>query len=71
MIETVNTNYKENAGNTIKVFKIPAIFLKRVLGEYYCNLKYVENTYKVKVHYNRAHITDECYPIHYLTSIIL
>ena len=70
-IEKINKNFKENSGNIQKIFKIPAIFLKRVLGEYYCNLKEVEKLYSVKIHFNRAHITDDCYPIHFMTSVIL
>jgi hypothetical protein len=71
LIEESSKNFKENSGNVEKCFRIPAIFLKRVLGEYYCNLKTVEKEYNIKIHFNKNHITDDCYPIHFLTSIIL
>ena len=71
LIESAAKNFKENNGILENSFKIPAIFLKRVLGEYYCNLKDVEKTYSVKVRFNRACITDDCYPIHFMTTIIL
>lgn len=70
-IQNLNQTYKENSGSIIKQFKIPAIFLKRVLGEYYCNLKNVEKKYQVKVQFNKKHITDDCYPIHFLTTLFL
>jgi len=71
LIENAAKNFKENNGLVENSFKIPAIFLKRVLGEYYCNLKEVEKTYSVKVRFNRACITDDCYPIHFMTTVIL
>lgn len=71
MIENAAKNFKENNGIVENSFKIPAIFLKRVLGEYYCNLKDVEKNYSVKVRFNRACITDDCYPIHFMTTVIL
>lgn len=71
LIEDSAKNFKENSGNVEKCFRIPAIFLKRVLGEYYSNLKAVEKEFNIKIHFNKNHITDDCYPIHFLTSIIL
>ncbi len=71
ILEKLNTKHKENSGNIQKKFKIPAIFLKRVLGEYFCNLKEVERIHQVKIHFNRSHITDDCYPIHFLSTIFL
>ena len=71
IIEYVVKNYKENSGIIENSFKIPAIFLKRVLGEYYCNLKEVEKKYTVKIRFNKAFITDDCYPIHFMTTVIL
>ena len=71
LIENAAKNFKENNGIVENSFKIPAIFLKRVLGEYYCNLKEVEKNYSVKVRFNRACITDDCYPIHFMTTVIL
>lgn len=70
-IEEAAKNFKESIGSVEKSFKIPAIFLKRVLGEYYTNLKAVEREFNVKVHFNKKHVTDDCFPIHYLTTIIL
>ena len=71
MIEEASKKHRENNGVIEKFFKIPAIFLKRVLGEHYTNLKNVEKEFHVKLHFNRIHITDDCYPIHFLTTIIL
>lgn len=71
LIESAAKMFKENNGIVENSFKIPAIFLKRVLGEYYCNLKEVEKNYSVKVRFNRACITDDCYPIHFMTTVIL
>lgn len=71
LIEESTINFKESIGSAEKSFKIPAIFLKRVLGEYYTNLKSVEREFNVKVHFNKKHVTDDCFPIHYLTTIIL
>lgn len=71
LIEESTKNFKESIGSAEKSFKIPAIFLKRVLGEYYTNLKSVEREFNVKVHFNKKHVTDDCFPIHYLTTIIL
>lgn len=63
--------YKETSGTVENSFKIPAIFLKQVLGEYYRNSKYVEKEFNVKLNFNRVHVTDECYPIHFLTTVRL
>lgn len=71
LIENAAKTFKENNGIVENSFKIPAIFLKRVLGEYYCNLKEVEKIYSVKVRFNRACITDDCYPIHFMTTVNL
>ena len=71
LIEESTKNFKESIGHVEKSFKIPAIFLKRVLGEYYTNLKQVEREFNVKVHFNKKHVTDDCFPIHFLTTIIL
>lgn len=71
LIEEAAKNYKESIGSVEKSFRIPAIFLKRLLGEYYMNLKAIEREFNVKVHFNKKHVTDDCFPIHYLTTIIL
>lgn len=71
LIEHVVKKFKENSGIIENSFKIPAIFLKRVLGEYYCNLKEVEKKYSVKIRFNKTFITDDCYPIHFMTTVIL
>lgn len=63
--------YRETSGTVENKFRIPAIFLKRVLGEYYRNSKYVEKEFDVKLGFERVHVTDECYPIHFLTTVRL
>lgn len=63
--------YRESSGSVESSFRIPAIFLKRVLGEYYRNSKFVEKEFGVKLGFERAHVTDECYPIHFLTAVRL
>lgn len=63
--------YRETSGTVENSFRIPAIFLKRVLGEYYRNSKYVEKEFGVKLGFERVHVTDECYPIHFLTTVRL
>ena len=42
LIETVNQSMKENSGGSNKSFKISAIFLKKLLGEFYTNLRNIE-----------------------------
>lgn len=64
-------NYRENSGTIENSFQVPAIFLKRVLGEYYFNSKFVQRNFSVKLTFERAFITDECYPIHLMTNIRL
>jgi hypothetical protein len=63
--------YRETSGTVENSFRIPAIFLKQVLGEYYRNSKFVEKEFGVKLGFERVHVTDECYPIHYLTTVRL
>jgi hypothetical protein len=63
--------YRETSGTVENSFRIPAIFLKQVLGEYYKNSKFVEKEFGVKLGFDRVHVTDECYPIHYLTTVRL
>ena len=63
--------YKETSGTVDNSFDIPAIFLKRVLGEYYRNSKFVEKEFGVKLWFERMHVTDECYPIHFMTTVKL
>ena len=64
-------SYKETSGTVDNSFDIPAIFLKRVLGEYYRNSKFVEKEFGVKLWFERMHVTDECYPIHFMTTVKL
>ena len=70
-IEGCVVSYRESSGSIDNSFKVPAIFLKRVLGEYYRNSKYVEKEFSVKLGFERTHVTDECYPIHFMTVVRL
>lgn len=70
-IQRCVVTYRETSGTVENTFQIPAIFLKQVLGEYYRNSKYVEKEFGVKLSYDRLHVTDECYPIHFLTTLRL
>lgn len=71
LIEACARRLKDNAGFTENSFRIPAIFLKRLLGEYNQNLKNLERDFSVKINYNKTHTTDECYPIHFLSLITI
>ena len=70
-IQRCVVGYRETSGTVENSFRIPAIFLKQVLGEYYRNSKFVEKEFGVKLGFERVHVTDECYPIHFLTTVRL
>lgn len=65
----INQILKEKSGTTTKQMKIPAIFLKQLIGEYYINIKQLESKHCVKIQFNKNHVTDDCYPIHFMTNI--
>lgn len=64
-------DYKKSCGFTSAILKIPAIYLKRVVGEYQKNVHYINTTYQVRMIYDKRFITDECYPLHFTTDITL
>ncbi len=42
---------------------VPAIMLKKLLGNNYSTVSHIEKTYRVAIHYHKAYLTDECYPM--------
>lgn len=71
LIESSARRLKDNSCYTENSFKIPAIFLKRLVGEYSQNIKNLEKDYNVKISYNKNHLADDTFPIHFLTLISL
>lgn len=69
IIEVAARRQRDNAGFTESSFRMPAIFLKRMLQEFMTGPKYLEKDLNVRIAYNRNHNSDECYPIHFLTLI--
>ena len=63
--------YKQINGFTTAFIHVPAIFLKRVVGEYQKNVHYVQSEFQVLLEYDKSYITDECYPMSEETKISL
>jgi hypothetical protein len=57
-------SYKKKYGFTEGVIKVPAIYLKRILGELQNNIHHVENEFGVRTQYDKRFLTDECYALH-------
>ena len=50
---------------------MPALFLKRLVGDGYQRLKGFEREFNVKVTFNKAHLSEDVYPLHFLTQVAL
>ena len=70
-IDLAIKEYKKVCGFTSAIIKIPAILLKRVVGEYQKTVHYINATYQVRMLYDKRFITDECYPLHMTTDVTL
>lgn len=55
--------YMQINGFTTAFINVPAIFLKRIVGEYQKNIHYVQSQFQVLLEYDKSFITDECYPM--------
>lgn len=64
MMDEAVAKYMEINGFTTAYINVPAIFLKRVVGEYQKNVHYVQSQFQVLLEYDKSFITDECYPLH-------
>ncbi len=51
--------------------QIPAIFLKRLLGQNRLRFPKLEREYSVRLNYNESKFNDECYPLSEKTSILI
>ena len=71
MMDKAIDQYKIINGFTDAIVEAPAIYLKRIVGDYHKNLHYIEKEFQVRMYYDKRYITDECYPIHIMTSITL
>lgn len=63
LMEEAVIKYKEINGFTTAYINIPAIFLKRLVGEYQKNVHHVQSQFQVLLEYDKSFITDECYPL--------
>lgn len=41
------------------------------MGEFYSNLRNIEQQFLVKISFNKSHLTDDCYPIDFLTTVLI
>ena len=64
------TIYLHKSGFTQAFVNIPAIFLKRVIGEYQKTVHYVKSQFQVELEYDRSFVTDECYPMKTETKLV-
>jgi hypothetical protein len=71
LMEKAIEQYKQINGYVKALIEVPAIYLKRVIGDYHKNLHFVEKEFQVKMHYDKRYITDECYPINIMTFVTL
>ena len=63
MMDSAIQKHKLKSGFTRAIVKIPAIFLKRVVGEYQRTVHYLQSQFQVDLGYDKSFITDECYPL--------
>lgn len=63
LMEKAVAQYRQINGFTTAAVKVPAIFLKRIVGEYQKNVHYLQSQYQVLLEYDKSYITDECYPL--------
>ena len=71
MMDKAIEQYKLINGFTDAIVEAPAIYLKRIVGDYHKNLHYIEKEFQVRMYYDKRYVTDECYPIQIMTNITL
>jgi len=64
LLDQATHEYKMINNFTRAVIKIPAIFLKRTLGEYHKNVHHIQAQFNVNLQYDKNYFSDECYPLH-------
>lgn len=62
---------KKKKGFTEAVVRVPAIYLKRILGEFQKNIHHVENEFAVRTQFDKRFLTDECYGMHETAPLAL
>ena len=63
-MDIATRKYKKTNNFTNATIEVPAIFLKRIVGEYQKNIHHIQSAFQVGVQYDKSYFNDECYPIH-------
>lgn len=71
MMDQAVTFYLHKSGFTQAFVNIPAIFLKRVIGEYQKTVHFVKSQFQVELEYDKSYVNDECFPMKIETKLVL
>lgn len=71
LVEVAVKKLKDSSGFLEASFRLPAIFLRRVLGEHCQALRALEKEFGVRISFNRSHLTEEVYPIYFISLMAI
>lgn len=71
LVESSVKKVRDSTGLTENSFRVPAIFLRRAIGEHLQVLRSLERDLGVKISFNKAHLSEDVYPLYFLTLITL
>jgi histone-lysine N-methyltransferase SETD2/UMP-CMP kinase len=63
LMDQATSQYKVIKGFTTAYVSVPAIFIKRIVGEYQKTVHHLQAEYNETMQYDKSFITDECYPL--------